>query len=251
MNAAKRTCVVDGRPVRYFQKGQGRDIVLVHGLGLSAGHWGAHIQRLAQAGVRVTAPDLPGFGQSRGPRTGLSVPATAAWLDHFARRVGLESAAWVGHSISCQALLTLAATRPRRVTALVLAAPTGQGRGARRVGAQIAGLTRDAFRERPGLLARVVRRYFTAPVATVGTWIRARSDQPAVTATAVRAPTLIVLGEEDPIVGDEFARQLAAALPHPSIRKLPRAGHAVALDPHRPFCDTVVAFLRGLDRSGG
>ncbi|HSH44503.1 MAG TPA: alpha/beta fold hydrolase [Longimicrobiales bacterium] len=247
MKVGWRQCVVDGRSVRYFQRGTGEDIVLVHGLGLAAGHWGAHMHRLARSGYRVTAPDLPGFGRSAGPRTGMSVPATAAWLDRFAERAGIQRAAWVGHSISCQALLTLAATRPARVGALVLAAPTGQGRGASRIGRQLVGLTRDAFHERPGLVARVVRRYFRAPVAILGTWLRARWDNPTVVATAVHAPALIVLGQEDPMVEEGFARRLAAALPSATITRLAGAAHAVALDPHRPFCDTIVAFLRDLE----
>lgn len=243
MSSMERTCSVDDRQVRYLEKGVGPPLVLVHGLGLSAGCWAPHLHRLARHGYRVIAPDLPGFGGSRGGRTGLSVPATAAWLDRFAAAVDVPTAVWVGHSLSCQALLDLAARRPGRVSALVLAAPTGRGYGLRRVGRQFAGLTRDAFLERPSLVARIVRRYLTAPIATTGTWLRSRRHRSEAAAAAVRAPVLIVLGENDPVVGERFAKRLATTLQDARITRLPDAAHAVALDPHRPFCDTVTAFL--------
>lgn len=236
---------VEGREVRVLEcDGGGPVVVLVHGLGLAAGAWRPHLPLLAGAGFRVLAPDLPGFGRSAGPLRGYSIPATAAWLERFAAAEGLEAAAWVGHSLSSQILLRFARDRPGRVTALVLAAPTGQGRGMSRVGAQFVGLAADAFRERAGLVASVVRRYFVSPVATLLTWIGARNQRPESDASGVRAPVLIVLGEEDPVVDVRFARRLARRLRDVRLRVVPHAAHAVALDPAHHFCELVAAFLR-------
>ncbi|MDO8953857.1 MAG: pimeloyl-ACP methyl ester esterase BioH [Gammaproteobacteria bacterium] len=44
-------------------RGQGRDLVLLHGWGFHSGIWGDFAERLAQH-YRVTLIDLPGFGQS-------------------------------------------------------------------------------------------------------------------------------------------------------------------------------------------
>lgn len=241
----ERTCSVDGRKVRLLEcDGGGPTVVLLHGLGLAAGCWRPHLPRLARSGFRALAPDLPGFGQSRWPAAGFSVHETTAWLERFADAAALPPAGWVGHSISCQPLLRLARRSPRRVAALVLAAPTGQDRGMRRVAHQFIGLATDAFREEPRVVAGVLRRYATAPFATIATWVRTRNDSPEPDAAGVRCPVLVVLGEEDPVVDARFARRLAWILPDARLVTLPEAAHAVALDPADEFAAVTAAFLR-------
>ena len=247
----QRRTEVDGRTVRLLEcDGGGPVIVLVHGLGLSAGVWRPHLPELARAGHRVLAPDLPGFGRSEGPVGGYAVPRTAEWLERFARAEGLPPAAWVGHSVSCQFLLRFARHHPERVTALVLAAPTGERHGAPRVRAQLLGLAIDAFRERPRLVAGVVRRYLTSPIATIRTWVGARNHRPEADAGGVRAPVLMVLGQDDPVVDARFARRLARRFHAVRIRTLPGAAHAVAIDPAHEFSRLTSAFLRSVLPAG-
>lgn len=244
-DVVERTAEVDGGTVRVLEcDGGGSVIVLVHGLGLSAGVWRPHLPELARAGHRVLAPDMPGFGHSDGPVRGYGVPEAAEWLDRFARAENLPPAAWVGHSVSCQFLLRFARYHPDRVTALVLAAPTGERHGARRVRAQLFGLATDAFRERPGLVASIVGRYFRSPVATVRTWFSVRNHRPEADADGVRAPSLLVLGKEDPVVDARFARRLARRMTGVRIRIMPDAAHAVALDPALAFSRLVAEFVR-------
>lgn len=247
----ERNRQVDGRKVRVLEcDGGGSVVVLVHGLGLSAGCWRPHLPELARAGHRVLAPDLPGFGQSDRPLRGYGVPETAEWLERFASAEGLPPAAWVGHSVSCQFLLRFARRFPGRVTALVLAAPTGERHGSRRVRAQLFGLIVDALRERPGLVASVVRRYLVSPVATIRTWIDSRNHRPEADADGVRAPVLMVLGEHDPVVDARFARRLARRLQRVRIRIMAGAAHAVALDPAVEFSRLVAGFVKGAAGSG-
>ena len=48
-------------------------VVLVHGLGVSADYWVRNAPVIAADGFRVLAPDLPGFGGTKGPLAGLDV----------------------------------------------------------------------------------------------------------------------------------------------------------------------------------
>ena len=232
----------------FLALGAGRPVVLVHGLGLSADVWRPHMAALADRGYGVLAPDLPGFGESESGngRTGHSVPEMAAWLAGFADTLRLPAPAWVGHSISAQFLLRLAAASPARTAALVLAAPTG--RPGRHLLRQFTGLIRTAFRERAGLVARVLRQYTRDVVPTIGTWVRARHHDALPDARTVHVPALVVVGGRDPVVPGEFGERLARTLPRGTLKRIEGAAHAVALDPLQPFLDALVEFLAGAYR---
>lgn len=236
-----RSLRVDGRPARVLEAGSGPPVVLVHGLGLDADLWAPHLSGLAALGFRALAPDMPGFGHSDGPLTGLSTPDTAAWLGRLASALELERPAWVGHSIATQQLVRLAVAEPERVAALVLAAPTGRT-GRHRLH-QFLGLARTAFRERPGIVTGVLRRYLLGPVTTLGTWLRSTGHDTALDAPRVRAPTLLVLGQGDPVVPDEFGLLLLRLMPDAALERVEGAAHAVALDPAPTFTAAVGRFL--------
>lgn len=235
--------VVDGRDVRVLRAGAGRTVVLVHGLGLAADFWTYHLERLAAAGYRAIAPDLPGFGRSRGPAFAFTVDHATDWLAAFAREEGIERAVWVGHSVSTQYVLRLAVTHPALVDALLLAAPTGEPGRARWL-AQLIGLARTAPRESPRLVARILGSYFsTPPTRVVGMWLGARRHPALPDAELVRCPVRVVLGGRDPVVPTSFATRLVAAAPHAEGVVLEDSAHGVALSPAEPFCDVLLDFL--------
>ena len=225
----------------FLRAGSGRTVVLVHGLGLSADVWRPHLDALAERGYQAIAPDLPGYGRSESAWTGRSVPQLAGFLERFHAALDLEPAAWVGHSLSVQPLLRLAVTRPELVSALVLAAPTGQP--GRHMPKQFLGLLRTAPREKLGLVGMVLRQYLGAPATTLGTWYRSQSHDALVDAREVAAPAVVVLGGRDPVVPPAFGRQLAETLPRGRLERIEPAAHAVALEPFQPFMDVLTRLL--------
>jgi 2-hydroxy-6-oxonona-2,4-dienedioate hydrolase len=236
--------VVDGRAVRVLHAGDGPAVVLVHGLGLAADFWTYHLERLADAGYRVIAPDLPGFGRSSGPAFAFTVDHAAAWLEGFARAQRIERAVWIGHSVSCQYVLRLAVRRPDLAAGLLLAAPTGEP-GRMRWLAQLLALARTAPRESPRLVTRILGSYFsTPPTRVIGMWLGARRDLALPDAARVRCPLRVVLGGRDPVVPPSFARALVQAAPDADIVVIEESAHGVALAPAAPFVDVVEAFVR-------
>jgi pimeloyl-ACP methyl ester carboxylesterase len=224
-----------------LEQGTGPPVVLVHGLGLDADVWQAHLAALVDAGYRAVAPDLPGFGETPGPVLGRSIADTSAWLDEACAAIDVGRAAWVGHSLGAQHVLHLAAEAPERVAAAVLAAPIGRaGRHSLR---QIAGLMATAPRERPSVVAGVVRRYVTASLTTLTTWLRSQPHDSALDAAVVTAPTLLVHGEEDAVVSARFVRRLETLMRDARATTLAGSAHAVALDPVEPFLEVLLRFL--------
>jgi 2-hydroxy-6-oxonona-2,4-dienedioate hydrolase len=231
--------------VRWREAGEGPALVLVHGLGLSADFWWRNGPPLAAAGFRVLAPDLPGFGSTEGPPS-LDVPEQARWVAAWADAIGLGPAAYTGHSVSCQTVLELAATEPARVTALVLAGPTGDPAPLRLL-RQAAGFVADPVFEPLGLIPTVGEHYLRAGVGRwLRTWVAAGRHDTLGAARRVRVPGIVVLGRHDVVVRRGFAEDLAAALPGGRCIVLEEGAHAVVFDAAEEFNAEVERFLGSL-----
>ena len=74
---------IGGTPVTYVEIGEGRPILLIHGLSGSWQNWLENIPALANRGFRVLALDLPGFGASPMPTWPISVPAYGGLVKDF------------------------------------------------------------------------------------------------------------------------------------------------------------------------
>jgi 2-hydroxy-6-oxonona-2,4-dienedioate hydrolase len=240
-SAAKRVAVGEW-DVRYREAGTGPPIVLVHGLGVSADYWWRNGPALAAAGHRVLAPDLPGFGRTKGPAQGLSVTQQAASLRDWVDRLDLPAATFVGHSLSCQTIMQLAVDAPERVTGLVLAAPTGEP-ARHRLLHQAIGLFRDIPRESMRLAVEVATAYLLAgPKRIWRTWNMGALHDPLSLLPEIAAPGIVLLGSRDPVVPRDFARSLAQALGARDITWLEGAAHALIFTHADQFNRAVLEF---------
>jgi pimeloyl-ACP methyl ester carboxylesterase len=99
--------------------GSGRAVLLVHGFPSTRGLWKGVAPKLADAGLRVLAPDLAGYGESPGaPDVGME--NQAQWLLELLDERGLEQVALVAHDVGTAAAQILAVRAPGRVRTLVL-----------------------------------------------------------------------------------------------------------------------------------
>lgn len=233
---------VGRRHVRYFEAGSGPPIVLVHGLGVSADYWRKNGPPLAAAGYRVLAADLPGFGHTPGPSSGLSVPEQArallAWLD----ALGIPAAFLVGHSLSCQTILQVAADHPERVLGLVLAAPTGDP-SRHRLLRQALGLLRDVPRESIAIAVEVAKAYLLAgPRRVWKTWRAGEHHDPISLLGRVSASGVVIRGARDPVVAEDYAERLALGLPGGRLIRIEGAAHAVIFTHAEAFNAAIISF---------
>lgn len=232
-----------GWNLRYREAGEGPTLVLVHGLGCSSDYWVRNGPWLAAAGFRVLAPDLPGFGRTEGPRSGLSIEQQAFAVSLFAEAMGLERAAYLGHSLSCQTVLELACTEPERVSAVILAAPTGDRRR-KRLLYEAVGFIRDIPREPPSLVPLILTAYSHAgPFRWMRTWFAGKRHDAFAAASGVHVPALVLVGDIDAVVTVKFASAIAGALPNGRLHVIPGGAHAIIYDEPKGFNGAVVGFL--------
>ncbi|MBI2848747.1 MAG: alpha/beta hydrolase [Chloroflexi bacterium] len=118
-----------GRRIHYLEMGEGKPVVLIHGIGLNGSVTWAPILAKLGACTHVLAPDLPGFGLSTkvdfsnvDDKLGYFVDFLLEFLDSQ----GIERASLVGSSLGGGIALSFALTHPDRVEKLLLeGAPMG------------------------------------------------------------------------------------------------------------------------------
>jgi len=116
--------VEDGQEVAYVDKGRGPAVILIHGLGSYIPAWKQTIPALSEK-YRVIALDLPGFGKSSKDIEAYSIPFFVKTVASLQDSLGIEKAAWVGHSMGGQVALRAAISYPEKISKLVLLAPAG------------------------------------------------------------------------------------------------------------------------------
>jgi pimeloyl-ACP methyl ester carboxylesterase len=231
-----RETEVRGAPVRWRVAGQGPPLVLIHGLSGSSRWWSGVLPTLAGR-YACHLLDVPRFGAALRP------DETADWLADWMDAAGLGNARLVGHSMGGAAAARLAARRPERVEALVLVSPVGMPSGRRAAGYVLpllsalrmarprflATLGLDAVRAGPGAVAR-------------GGLYAARADVRE-EAQAIRAPTLLVWGDHDPLVPAALADAWVQAVPSARLVVLRGAGHVPMVERPEQFAAALCEFL--------
>lgn len=100
------------------EAGQGKAVVLLHGLFGSGGNLGA-LSRALREHYRVFSLDLPGHGASAVPNA-FDLPGMAASVAGWMDEQGIEAACFIGHSLGGKVAMEVALATPARVAALVV-----------------------------------------------------------------------------------------------------------------------------------
>lgn len=114
----------NGIRLHVAEAGTGPLILLLHGFPQFWWAWRYQIVALADAGYRVVAPDLRGFGASDKPPRRYDVMTTAGDIARLVTALGEQEATLVGHDLGGSLAWTVARFRPAVVRRLiVLSAP--------------------------------------------------------------------------------------------------------------------------------
>ena len=230
---------------------RGTPIVLLGGAAEPTWVWHSVGPRLAAAGHRVFAVDLPPFGytQRHGPYT---LAGWLALLNGFERRLHVQRPVLVGHSLGAGVAAADALEQPGRVSGLVLldgdALPFGGGRSflshllvypwfpaAVKVASGwdwfVGRALRNAWGPNPPRFPHATLRQFEQPFRVTGTASALKQlvsrGLPGVTTKQlhrIRVPRAVVWGADDDVDSLASGRATAAALGVP-LRTIPRAGH--------------------------
>jgi len=114
-----RSVPVDGGTLAVAVGGSGPAVVLIHGYAESSRMWKPLAKELAPR-FTVIAPDLPGFGESSIPKTGLDMKTAAERVHAAVNALGYNKVRVVGHDIGLMVAYAYAAMYPQEVEKLAL-----------------------------------------------------------------------------------------------------------------------------------
>ncbi len=233
------TAEIDGETVHYRSEGEGRPVVLLHGLSGSWRWWREVAPRLATS-YRVICLDLPGFGSIRSRRSTLS--DASEWLERFLATAVDEEAHVVGHSMGASICARLTARRPEAVRTLVLVAPSGIPSGS--LVGHIIPLLKAAALGGPrfwALLGADAAR--AGPLTLLAGALHVAGEDVRPDLRALQAPTLLVWGQRDPLVPTSLAEKWRRDLRRVELVVLPGAAHVPMLETPQELSDVLLRFF--------
>jgi pimeloyl-ACP methyl ester carboxylesterase len=201
-------------------------VVCVHGLGCSHRYF-LPVARALRHDARVVAPDLPGFGRTRGPSRTLDIRGLSLALADWLRATGRGGAVLLANSTGCQVVIDLAVHAPELLGPIVLVGPTVD-RHARTAPQQVARLLANSPWERPTLgLALVPAWIACGPRRYAETLAYMLTDPVERKLHHVPVSALVVRGGRDPIVPRQWAHEVAQGLPRGRLAEVPGVRHTV------------------------
>jgi pimeloyl-ACP methyl ester carboxylesterase len=271
--------LANGIQIHYQQAGEGRDVVLVHGVTGDLSIWYVGVMPYLAKEFKVTAYDLRGHGYSEGTPSGYTSTDMAADLDGLLGSLGIERAHLVGHSFGAAVALHTAVLYPKRVASLVLADPglpvlqplvdlnkwayfESFKKGFQDNGivipddkwADLVYVTKQALAARRPALPFGLRRHADRSYRRL---LRLMENTSALTEAQevagltldriaeVRQPTLVIYGEMSQFV--QTAPYLQERMPHSQVAILDRVAHFFALSKPELLVGAVMKFLRELN----
>jgi len=112
-----------GVKLRYFQSGQGKPVLFLHGAGSGAQTYQRNLELLSKKYL-VIAPDLPCFGKSSVPKKIWDFLDYANFMNKFINSLELNNIALIGHSFGAGVALNLA-VKNKKISKLILISPAG------------------------------------------------------------------------------------------------------------------------------
>ncbi len=245
--------------VRVWSAGAGRPLLYLHGF---EGHPGdaPFLERMA-AGHQVFAPEHPGFGDSTGIEHIDDVLDMVLFYRQLMETLGLQEADVVGHSLGGMFAAELAAICPQHVRRLVLVAPFGLWLEDAQIPdlfimspSQLQRATwhdpeshaaqqnlSQASNGHPGVAAIVKR---AGNLSTAGKFLWPIPDRGLIKRLPlIKAPTLVVTGGSDRLIGRAYGEAFAARIPDTKLLIIGNAGHVPMVEQQDAFFAAVEPFL--------
>ncbi|GAG76383.1 unnamed protein product, partial [marine sediment metagenome] len=112
--------LIKGLEVNYEVIGEGKPLLILHGWGSNSERWQKVGELLAERGVKVIIPDLPGFGNSQRPSMAWDLDDYCEFIQEFIKLLNLEKFYLLGHSFGGALAVKCSLKFPEKIDKLFL-----------------------------------------------------------------------------------------------------------------------------------
>lgn len=244
----------NGVTMAYSVSGSGDPLILMHG-------WGcdrmtvASVARTAGLTNTVYNVDFPGFGKSTEPGEVWGVADYASLIEELCRVEHIENPVLVGHSFGGRVAIVLASRNPVGKVVLVDSAGIRPRRGlgyySRVYGFKTAKFLLNLFLGREKAAARIEKMrssrgsadYNSASPMMKAVMSRVVNEDLRGLMPSIKAPTLLVWGDNDTATPLRDAQTMAKLIPDSGLVSFPGCGHYSFLDNPAGFAAVLNSFL--------
>ncbi|MDE6653869.1 MAG: alpha/beta hydrolase [Muribaculaceae bacterium] len=246
---------IQGIKLNYTVSGQGPDMVLMHGWGCQASTL-ASIEKVASETHKVYNIDFPGFGSSEEPPTVWGVDDYARMLREFIERTGIKNPVLLGHSFGGRVAIVYASQYPVDKLILVDAAGVKPQRSLKyylkvysfktmkRLAPLALGKKKAAEYIERQRTKRGSSDYSSSSPMMRAVMSKVINEDLRYLMPKIKAPTLLVWGENDTATPMRDARIMEKLIPGAGLVSFPGCGHYSFLDNPVQFAAVLRSFLR-------
>lgn len=231
-----------GFRVHYVVGGEGPTVVLVHGMNGSVEYWADLLPKIVEAGFRVYAVDLLGFGRSEAPDVDYAIRLQAEIVRELLQQLELRAVRLLGVSLGGWIALRVAAEEPELVRALLLLNSAGMSletevnmelfspesvSDLQQLLAVLMTVPPQVPRFLARDLVRSLRRHGWVVRRTIRSIFTAQDVLSQAELEAVRAQTTLIWGAEDRLIPLIEAEQLQRSIAGAELQVIPGCGHAI------------------------
>lgn len=260
-------CALNGIDVHYIRTGGAKPpVVLLHGLMTKGACW-VPLAKALEKDFDVIMPDARGHGDSSAPEHGYHYDNLAEDVVGLIDTLGLDAPVLIGHSMGGMTAAVVASRYPNLLQGLVLADPTFLTLERQHevyesdVKEQHLKILKQSKQE---LMASMRSRPKKRPEDVIEVFAEARlqtsphafevlappnPDYMKLIST-IRAPSVLIIGDDGAVVTLEVAKELARINPHLEVVQVEKAGHSVPFDQPDRFSKVVQTFLNSLSSAG-
>jgi len=229
--------------------GAGEPLLLLHGFTGSSQDWIHAGRELLAEHFELIAVDARGHGRSTNPRATLTHRQCASDTVALLDQLGIARCKAIGMSFGGNILLHVATQHPNRIGAMVIVSATPYfPLQARNIMAALAVEAQppeawEAMRARHHLGDEQIRALFAQQHAFKDSYDDMNLTPPEL--ARIRARTLIVQGDRDPLYPLELSVDMYRSVPNAELSVVPNAGHGPIFVQHaESFARTAIEFLR-------
>lgn len=252
----KLSLPVEGGNISYLTEGQGSNLILLHGLNLSANAWKEVFEPLTRTHT-VYALDMLGHGDSTKPSGNFRIEDYAQSVIAFMDKLSLGQAAICGNSVGGLIAAEMAASFPRRVQKLILVGCPARDSWERMERLALSALGFDAQGNPLPISIADLGMTLANPTPELLTWFNQERAKAGIgvkkTLLAlslydvfpklpmIKCPTLVLFGEKDILIEKE--ETLLENIKGARRSVIKRAGHVPQIDQPQAFLEEVNRFL--------